>query len=188
MANVGLGANRYPFHLIGITNHQDIPIYNTDTGQLIDNRVSYSIEDICENYKSDSKIRIDLVTPLRIRSEGSLLKRDLDMEILFRNLCRRLTSLLTFHENEPLDETEFHHFIATMNIPKITSSSVHWYELSRYSNRQQSKLGIGGLIGTIHISEVSEDNLVLLSAASHIHVGKGTVMGLGKIQWSLTEP
>ncbi len=53
-----------------------------------------------------------------------------------------------------------------------------WHDWERYSNRQQTKMVFGGLLGTL---DLEGDLASLLRAAEILHVGKGATFGLGRI-------
>lgn len=58
-----------------------------------------------------------------------------------------------------------------------------WHDWDRYSKRQQRKVTLGGLLGTLDIEgEIDAGLAALLRAAEILHVGKGATFGLGKIE------
>lgn len=184
MAQMGLGVNRHPFQLIRVIDGEGHSVFDPDTGQLTGSNPFFTLEEACKQKMTTPYLQVELVTPLRIRSQGSLLNKEIDIQTILRQTCRRLSALSTFHGNGALDDAEFHRLLDDLPIPDTISITVHWHDLSRYSNRQKQKLKIGGLAGHLRISNVSDECRDLLTIASHIHIGKGTVMGLGKIALS----
>ncbi|HEC1767472.1 TPA: CRISPR system precrRNA processing endoribonuclease RAMP protein Cas6 [Campylobacter lari] len=64
---------------------------------------------------------------------------------------------------------------------KIVSKNLSYQELNRKSNRQNTKMQLGGLIGTIKIQDLNHQTYMLLKIGEYIGVGKQCVFGLGKI-------
>ena len=55
-------------------------------------------------------------------------------------------------------------------------------ELIRYSNRQKTKMNLGGIIGEIVYRNVDENSYKLLKLGEIIGVGKQVTFGLGDIK------
>jgi hypothetical protein len=131
-----------------------------------------------------SGVRLDLTTPLRLRSEGKELRPgNFQFSVLFSNLLRRVSMLTYFHTDTPL-ETDF---AGLSNLSKqIQAASVlHTQNQWRYSTRQQSKMDLAGLMG--HVT-IEGQNLApfwpYLWLGQWVHAGHNTTMGLG--QYRLT--
>lgn len=62
---------------------------------------------------------------------------------------------------------------------KIGESRLFWEQLSRYSGRQDARLSLSGLRGSVTYEGPVGEFLPLLRAGELCHVGKGTVFGLG---------
>ncbi|RLB08587.1 MAG: CRISPR-associated protein Cas6, partial [Deltaproteobacteria bacterium] len=52
----------------------------------------------------------------------------------------------------------------------------------RYSNRQESKMFMGGIIGSITYEGELDEFYPLLKFCQEVHIGKATSFGLGKIK------
>jgi CRISPR/Cas system endoribonuclease Cas6 (RAMP superfamily) len=65
---------------------------------------------------------------------------------------------------------------------KVKKGNLSWYDWERYSNRQETKMKMGGFMGSITFEGDFEPFLLFLTLGEHIHVGKGTSFGLGKYQ------
>ena len=125
------------------------------------------------------KLRIHLLTPLRMKNQGRLVS-ELDLLLLLRAVLRRLKALFSeFSSNSwNLDERELFKKIDQV---QITSSQLHWEDQIRYSNRQKSKQRLGGMLGFIDLEGELAPYMPLLRAAEKVHIGKETSFGLGKI-------
>ncbi len=60
-------------------------------------------------------------------------------------------------------------------------SLIHFEDQTRLSNRQKTKLQIGGIVGHIVYDTIDEKSYQLLKLGEIIGVGKQTAFGLGKI-------
>ncbi|MCI0486718.1 MAG: CRISPR system precrRNA processing endoribonuclease RAMP protein Cas6, partial [Blastocatellia bacterium] len=63
------------------------------------------------------------------------------------------------------------------------SSELLWWDWERYSNRQKTKMKLGGFAGEVEYNgEAIADFLPLIAAGEILHVGAGTSFGLGKYE------
>ncbi|MFN3920721.1 MAG: CRISPR system precrRNA processing endoribonuclease RAMP protein Cas6 [Methylohalobius sp.] len=121
-----------------------------------------------------------LTTPLRIQHQERLMREaDFSFRGLMAALFRRLSLLSYFHGNGPII-ADFRSLLAQAEAVRPVSAELAWYDWERYSNRQKTYVRMGGLVG-----QVSFEGRQLapfwpwLWAGQAVHVGKGTVMGLG---------
>ena len=127
-------------------------------------------------------LRAHLATPVRTRKDGRYMGA-MDWPGFFGALARRLQALhCQYGDGEPLDREEWlaarDRFAAES---KGIESKLEWLDLSRYSNRQKTKMRIGGLVGRVLIAEPSDWMRAWWRAAELVHVGKGAAMGLGRV-------
>lgn len=139
--------------------------------------------DLCDQplntFESSSKINIQLLTHTRIQHHGRILGcHDFDIKIFCHNLARRYLSLLEIYGSEVEDNKKISEIYE--DIQKIEGcvnlERVSW---ARWSNRQKQKMQMDGLIGCIELRHVSEDLYRCLYLGQWLHVGKGSVFGLG---------
>ena len=65
-----------------------------------------------------------------------------------------------------------------------------WHDLKRFSSTQNEKLPLGGLVGNTTImgpNKALKTLLPLLQLGEQLHIGKETVMGLGRYRLSTDE-
>ncbi len=124
-----------------------------------------------------SILDIRFLTPTRLKFENSLAS-DLEFHILIRNLLRRLSVLSYFHCGKRLD-LDFKGLIERAKGVTKVESSLRWVDWERYSARQQSTMLMGGLVGAVTFEGPLAEFLPLLRLGELVHVGKGTVFGLG---------
>jgi hypothetical protein len=124
-------------------------------------------------------VRLRFQTPARIRVNGDL-QTELSFELLVRNLLRRVSMLAAVHGAHALD-LDYRSLIDRAKSVVTVKSSLHWWDLERYTNRQNGKLRVGGMIGELEYEgEAIKELLPLLVAGELLHVGTGTSFGLGK--------
>jgi CRISPR/Cas system endoribonuclease Cas6 (RAMP superfamily) len=125
------------------------------------------------------EIAIHLLTPLRIKQEGKNCNENrLSFSAFFGSLLRRHSMLTYFHTDTPL-ETDFSGLMEQTDEISITEHHLNWHDWTRYSSRQQTKMNMGGLLGTFTIKGDLQPFWPYLWLGQWTHTGKGTSMGLG---------
>jgi len=129
---------------------------------------------------SPSTLHLSFLTPTRLKFDGSLSPKP-EFHILFRNLLRRISLLSYFHCGEELD-LDFKGLIEESKDIKVQQENLHWLDWERYSNRQETKMKMGGFIGSITFQGNFQAFLPFVLLGEYVHVGKGTSFGLGKYE------
>lgn len=137
-------------------------------------------------------VTLRFLTPARIRVNGDL-QTELSFDLLVRNLLRRVSMLAAVHTGgsagnpspvagpRSVLDLDYRGLIERAKSVATVKSSLRWWDLERYTNRQDGKLKVGGLIGEVEYEGGSvEEFLPLLFAGELLHVGTGTSFGLGK--------
>ncbi|HPO09696.1 MAG TPA: CRISPR system precrRNA processing endoribonuclease RAMP protein Cas6 [bacterium] len=182
MANTGLGVQRSPFMLQEIRDHTGEIVYDIDSGKLSRDVSGMTLRELFDSHPVLSPVKLVLETPLRMKSEGSLMTRRLDPDMFLKQSCRRLWALLTQYEDIDPDQLDFRPLLAETPMPRVVQSSLKWWDLERYSNRQKTKMKVGGMVGhTVWDGNIKPWWPILL-AITQVHAGKGAVMGLGRIR------
>ena len=136
-------------------------------------------------------IRIDLLTPLRLRRQGQHVTPDqFGFADLFTHLLRRLSLLSYFHNSTPLD-VDFRSLSQQARTITLHDARLQWIDLLRHSNRQHADMALGGLLGHIVLESTPlEAFWPYLWLGQYTHVGRATTMGLGayRIQGSASLP
>ncbi|MDM7911878.1 MAG: CRISPR system precrRNA processing endoribonuclease RAMP protein Cas6 [Methanotrichaceae archaeon] len=123
------------------------------------------------------RVRLGLVTPLRLILDGALVHR-LSFKILTQRLLRRLTDLYCHCCGERLD-LEFPRLLAEAETVVVIEDDTRWVDLSSYSRRREASSPIGGLQGEIAFEGSLEPFLPLLVWGQFTHVGKDVTKGNG---------
>lgn len=123
--------------------------------------------------KGPSEITIKFITPVRMKKNNRFIRDDsMEVEDILYSIYQRERQL------NGLDH-ERKQFVTNI---KISKKVMIYKELTRYSNQQNSKMKIGGLLGEMIVKGVDEESYRLLKLGELIGVGKQTVFGLGKIK------
>jgi CRISPR-associated endoribonuclease Cas6 len=125
-------------------------------------------------------LNLVFVTPTRLKFDGNLSPKP-EFHILIRNLLRRISLLSYFHCGEELD-LDFKGLIENSKSIKIKEEKLSWVDWERYSNRQETKMKMGGFVGSITFEGDLKAFLPFILLGEYIHVGKGTSFGLGKYE------
>ena len=104
---------------------------------------------------------------------------ELPFHVFLQRLLGRISSLSYFHCGESL-EMDFKDFIAQATLVEITKSRLSWYDWTRYSSRQDRRMKLGGLLGSVTYSGELEPFLPFIALGQYVHVGKNATFGLGK--------
>ena len=122
--------------------------------------------------KHASVLKIELLTPLRIKKQNRFATTDIDL----------LDILLSIHRRkEALFGKESENFTIDRNY-KTISKHLYFQDVTRRSNKQKTKMQMGGLMGEMIVSGIDKKVYELLKLGEVIGVGKSTVFGLGKIK------
>lgn len=195
----GLGKERIPFAIQGIS--QVLPdggSIRIETSNCLQNSLKgpFPLSDWLVGLQEEtSSLKMDLITPLRLRRQGKYVNR-FDPIFYLEALARRLEALhCLFDGGQPLGREKwealrscFENELGSMNpasgnhIGNAWTADLNWRDYSRFSNNQKRKVPMGGLVGRVSFPRLSSRLVQWMRAAELVHVGKGAVMGLGKVQ------
>ncbi len=164
-----IGDCLYPITIVSISDSDNKTLYSL--GRATTNEPSVKTLRFAPEHMPE--LVLHFITPLRMKNDGRLMSSFV-WKAFLRSLHHRIQYLNT-HFNAPHpglpelwpDESEVH-------------SVMQWQEMYRKSYRQQQKMSLGGLIGTVHISNPHPETLALLKMGQVTHAGKQTTFGLGK--------
>lgn len=131
--------------------------------------------------KAESQFR--LTTPMRILSGGKLLDHnELRPDNFAMQIFRRLM-LLTKSYGHPEHLKVSNDMKCRAQLLRFSVCDLSWKRLQRYSSRQSVTHSISGLVGTVGIDfHDAPEWGEILAWAPIIHAGKGTAMGLGRLE------
>lgn len=177
---IGRGSGKYQLLEVRVFHPSDGEklIYSCKDKILLSDFKVIKIDDIYSSIYIPSAIRLEFLTPTRLRYDQRLTS-DLQFHILIRNLLRRISLLSYFHCGEQLD-FDFKGLIEDARKIKLLSSNLRWFDWERFSSRQSTRMYMGGFIGEVSFEGDFSRFLPFLLLGEYIHVGKGTSFGLGK--------
>lgn len=127
------------------------------------------------------RVRVRFLTPTRIKVDGDLQPR-VDFPLLARNLLRRV-SMLTAIYGGAKPNWEYAQILAAAAEIRTVESALRWWDVQRYSARQQTPLKMGGFVGHVEFASPQlREFWPLLAAGELLRVGKNVSFGLGKFR------
>jgi len=192
----GLGQERGRFALESVTcraaDGEDRLIYDGTEKRLTSGSFSLDVEEFIRrrfspleplNFKR-LNLKLRFVTPTRIRVHGDL-QSGVTFELLAKSILRRIWQVSTVHCGVELS-VDHRHLIERAKEVHLVRSHLKWQDWERYSNRQQTRLRMGGFVGEIELTGLDAEFLPVLALGELLHVGTGTTMGLGKFEATLS--
>ena len=161
----GLGVKREKFTIDTITCNGK-KVYDNGNFDLSDvTPQRFNVDEIPEC------ITLSLSTPLRMKYQNRLLTRKPPLEPLLYSIQNRLNEIKNLPKTKLAFEPHYHE----------KRAQVTFLDQTRRSNRQKTKLQIGGIVGEIVYDHIDEKSVILLKLGEILGVGKQTVFGMGKI-------
>ena len=163
-----------------VKGEREETIYSKKDKILHSSYKAVGIKDLLPFNLSPITLNLLFLTPTRLKFDGRLTPM-LEFHILFRNLLRRISLLSYFHCGLELD-LDFKALIEKAKGVKVKKENLSWVDWERYSNRQETKMKMGGFVGSITFEGDVQPFLPFILLGEYVHVGKGTSFGLGKYE------
>lgn len=147
-------------------------------------KAGFPISRLIDRPCPDTPFGADILSPLRL-GKAKHGKKGIDWGAAFHSLSIRLSLLSQVYCGgvRPDSETwdRLTDFLAD---PGVVYEATRWVEGVRYSSTQKNRLPIGGIMGAITVQPVHEPEVWWRwwQAAEIFHLGKGTSIGLGRLQ------
>lgn len=133
-----------------------------------------------ESALPEGPVTLQLVTPLRIKLRDHLNDHPTFRDLAF-NMLRRVLELAHFHVSGAAIDWSFRPLLDRADGVRVVSADLHWHDWERWSQRQQTSMKLGGLVGRLVLEGDLQPFAALLRTAEVVHVGKGATFGLGKV-------
>lgn len=191
MGERGIGYQRKSFHLKKVYCWDPLAkieqiVFDGEKNKVYQAKHVMHGQRILENVPQKAeKVRIVLRTPLRIKDNGDLVTT-IEFHHLARSLMRRASSMMLFHHGTNLD-IDYAGLAYKSRSIKRTKDLTEWYELERFSQRQGGKMKMGGVLGEITYEGDLGEFLPLLEFGRWAGAGKGSVFGLGQMDYVICE-
>ena len=124
-------------------------------------------------------VEVFFTMPLRLKFKNRLTD-SVDFQTLIRACCRRVATLEdAFGNGEP--ELDYRGLVKKAAEVEEVESDTRWEQVFRYSNRQRTRMNIGGVVGRVKYSGDIAPFWPLLKYCENVHIGKQTAFGNGRI-------
>lgn len=191
---VGIGKSRGHLSLKSVllkTANKTKPtiVYERNTDLLKDykskkmfNFNRYLVEKILE----DQFLSVKFLTPVRIVHNSNLFvdEKSFTFFILLKHLLRRINLLSYSYSNDKklLQERGFNikQLLERSKAINTKQNNLYWFDWSRYSNRQNQRMKLGGFMGDITFEGDFSNFIPFLLFGELTHFGKNSTFGLGK--------
>ncbi|MBM7623683.1 CRISPR system precrRNA processing endoribonuclease RAMP protein Cas6 [Sporohalobacter salinus] len=184
LAEQGIGSGRGKFIVSEIWNVNQLKgkserVYSEYANIVHNPEFNIDKRDIKELKKclDKEKLRLRFSTSTLLKNKGDFVEK-IDFYKLMKNLFRRLSSLSVFYGEEELD-IEFHQYLEQAKEIELIKDTTSWKSWYRYSNRQNKRIKMKGLVGEVAYQGSLEKFLPYLILGQYSHIGKNTVFGLG---------
>lgn len=122
-------------------------------------------------------LTLALHTPLRLIEQGHLLHQ-IAFRPLLQRLLRRFDDLSRAYGDGPLN-LDYQELLAAAAHITVREDQTHWADIGSYSQRQQRRTPIGGLVGRVTFQGELVPFRELLVWGQLLHVGRNAVKGNG---------
>lgn len=188
LARIGLGWPRCAARLVSVERRQE-SVAAPDRLVLWTAREGWRHPDLPPDPWSDLRLPshagkegavIRFTTPHRWFHGGRPIRRP-TFEDLVRVAMRRATGLADLC-GSPSRGTDFFEALRQARRVEEAESSVRWVTLARRSNRQRRTIDLSGFQGHLRVGAIPPSLHPWLALAEQVGMGKGSVMGLGRIK------
>nr|WP_321319128.1 CRISPR system precrRNA processing endoribonuclease RAMP protein Cas6 [uncultured Campylobacter sp.] len=167
LSEFGLGKDRI--------KHEHFSISLNDTPCLISGKITlpkkFSKDIEINGFCAD--VSVEFATPLRIKKDNAFIKDDkIELKDIINSIYARQMKILAKSNKRFAYEIK----------GEIVSKDLRFLDLRRYSNRQQTAMNIGGIIGKIELRGLNKECYEVLRLGEILGAGKQTAFGLGKIK------
>ncbi len=173
MGKMGLGSGRGKYRLLEV-NTEDKKVYSYLEQKI---NMDFEVKEIKFRERENiNHLRINFITPTALK-EGNKVSNNFSFENIILSIKRRLKSLSYYHDEEisiPYFEKE--------EMEKIVNykNELKRFDWMRYSGRQKKLMEFNGVIGNVEFKGNLTPFYSLLRIGEIIHIGRGTVFGMGK--------
>jgi hypothetical protein len=159
-------------------------VFTAEEGRIRTHEAEVALTPASQEQK---EIRLIFHTPLRLQHNGAPLGPDrLAARDLLVALVRRIALMAEFHTAQPL-RVDFAQ-LAQQAQTVESRMKLQWRDWTRWSNRQQQKMALGGVVGEWALRGDLAPFLPFLQLGQWLHVGKNATFGLGRYEIITSSP
>ncbi len=159
-------------------------VYDGDRDLLAPAVPPWSWDDLGAGRRATDRVTLRFVTPTRLRQDADLVVKP-EFATLATALLRRISVLAEAHCGAQA-ELDAKAILESAETVRVERSALRWHDWERYSARQQTRMSLGGFVGSVTFAGPLAPWSPLLRVGEVAHIGKGTAFGLGK--YRLEEP
>lgn len=141
---------------------------------------TFARESVTSSAARDYPCRLVFRAPLRIIVRGKLAQQPTWSDLVVA-ACRRVGAFMPVTKRDSWRELE-HEALDVSRHARTSVFEGSRLDLHRYSARQKTELDLQGVQGSLVLYDGPGTLWPLLAAAQWLHLGKGTVMGLGQLE------
>lgn len=171
----GLGKQRAPFRLTGFAALDSV---GNEQSELTLAR-ALTFADM-GGAVGEGNLGVQLLTPLRLKQRGDILRQPPEMAQLLQRLIGRVSGLLG-QPAELLLPEYYQQLQHAARECRLLQADIRWLDAERYSARQQRAMVLGGLYGRLDYSQPDSLLWPWLRLMQHLQLGNKTTFGFGKI-------
>jgi hypothetical protein len=167
-----------PFRLLGVISGLDERklVYDGATRQF---RAEPVVWQASEEASPVRRIRLEFLTPLRMRTEGRYNARP-NFVTITQALLRRIDLLKKIYGNGNDDGVWIHYLLRQADACVTDRAELRLFKWDRMSGRQHRRVAMDGLLGSLTATGELTELAPFFRAGEWINVGSGTSMGMGR--------
>ena len=124
-------------------------------------------------------LELSVQTPLRLQNNGRPLRAgEITARTLLMSMVRRTALIHEFQCEESLS-LDFAQLALEAEAVGM-ECALHWLDWTRYSSRQNRAMNLGGVVGSIRLTNLSHALSLFCACSTLTHVGKNATFGLGR--------
>ncbi|MDR3196918.1 MAG: hypothetical protein LBU34_03525 [Planctomycetaceae bacterium] len=186
---LGLGKNRVRFNIIGAepifaTESRTETITNDTTSNFTDLPV-FSPAELQWTFGNHVR-QLAFPHSIRLLQKGKLMTKPTLWNIIIAIFCRLSSMIVQGLGNIPSNRPSDDWMPCSQDILELIRTIPNQWQgetvtLRRYSARQQQEVDMNGVFGSLFVEKLPDEIKPLILAADLFHLGKGTIMGLGRL-------
>ncbi|MEN8907559.1 MAG: CRISPR system precrRNA processing endoribonuclease RAMP protein Cas6 [Clostridiales bacterium] len=170
----GVGKSKGKYGMISVECKDSRDIIYIDNLLIEENIKVMNFDD---DYKGKSKAIINFITPVRIIEKGHF-RRDIDFEVILKNILRRIELISYFHCDKKL-EIDYDNLLDEVRNIEIEDRNLTLFNWSRFASNKNN-VNMSGYRGYMKGIGVFKSIIPYFNMGEIVYVGKGCSFGMGK--------
>jgi len=130
----------------------------------------------------EEQLELELLSPLRLQSQGQLVTQPPSFLELLLACTRRVRLCAKAFAKLSVPALASHQLAQARRV-RLEAAETSWFELVRYSRRQEQAMRLGGLVGALRYGGDWSWAWPWLRLAPLLGIGKLVTMGFGEVRW-----